>query len=101
IHRTGYMPSKAPQLTLPDVNLRKKMSDFMDKGIADGLFFPHDKTVAMAVASIVVSDTDGEETVSEHDMFARERQAFLALAKTEATLERISALMEKGQSIRN
>ncbi|MGB2061409.1 MAG: 3-hydroxyacyl-CoA dehydrogenase NAD-binding domain-containing protein [Candidatus Puniceispirillales bacterium] len=101
IHSAGYLPPKAPQITLPSVDLRKKMSDFMDKGIADGLFFPHDKTVAMAVASIVVSDTDGEETVSEHDMFARERRVFLALAKTEATLERISALMEKGQSIRN
>jgi hypothetical protein len=34
-------------------------------------------------------------------MFARERRAFLALAKTEETLLRIATLMEKGQSLRN
>mgnify|MGYP001028100126 FL=1 len=101
IHAAGYTPSVAPQLTLPGVGLRQKMSDFMDKGIADGMFFPHDKTVAMAVATIVVSDTEHAETVSEQDMFARERRAFLALAKTEETLLRIATLMEKGQSLRN
>ena len=101
IHAAGYTPSVAPQLTLPGVGLRQKMSDFMDKGIADGMFYPHDKTVAMAVATIVVSDTEHAETVSEQDMFARERRAFLALAKTEETLLRIATLMEKGQSLRN
>lgn len=101
IYAEGYTPSVAPKLILPGSGLRKKMSDFMDKGVADGMFFPHDKTVAMAVASIVVSDTDDTETVSEQDMFARERRAFLALAKTEETLARIATLMEKGQSLRN
>jgi 3-hydroxyacyl-CoA dehydrogenase len=101
IHAEGYTPSVAPQLTLPGIGLRQKMSDFMDKGIADGMFYPHDKTVAMAVATIVVSDTEHAETVSEQDMFTRERRAFLALAKTEETLLRIATLMEKGQSLRN
>ncbi len=101
IHAKGYKQSLAPELTLPGAGLRQKMSEFMDKGIADGMFFPHDKTVAMAVASIVVSDTDAPETVSEKAMFARERRAFIDLAKTQETLERIAMLMEKGQSIRN
>jgi 3-hydroxyacyl-CoA dehydrogenase len=55
----------------------------------------------MAVASIVVSDTPDGETVTEDDMFARERRAFLGLAKTPETLERITMLMENGQAIRN
>ena len=101
IHGKGYKQAAAPELTLPGAGLRQKMSEFMDKGIADGMFFPHDKTVAMAVASIVVSDTDAPETVSEKAMFARERRAFIGLAKSQETLERIAMLMEKGQSIRN
>ena len=97
----GYTAPTAPVLTLPGSGILTRMSDFMDKGISDGLFYPHDKTVAMAVASIVVSDTPDGETVSEDDMFARERRAFLRLSKTPETLERITMLMEHGQSIRN
>ncbi|NBR41081.1 MAG: hypothetical protein EBT93_16990 [Alphaproteobacteria bacterium] len=101
MNQKGYTAPTAPVLTLPGSGILTRMSDFMDKGISDGLFYPHDKTVAMAVASIVVSDTPDGETVSEDDMFARERRAFLRLAKTPETLERITMLMEHGQSIRN
>ena len=101
MNQQGYTPSAAPMITLPGSGILTRMSDFMDKGISDGLFFPHDKTVAMAVASIVVSDTPDGETVTEDDMFARERRAFLGLAKTPETLERITMLMENGQAIRN
>jgi len=101
MNHQGYTPSAAPMITLPGSGILTRMSDFMDKGISDGLFFPHDKTVAMAVASIVVSDTPDGETVTEDDMFARERRAFLGLAKTPETLERITMLMENGQAIRN
>jgi len=101
MNQKGYTAPTAPVLTLPGSGILTRMSDFMDKGISDGLFYPHDKTVAMAVASIVVSDTPDGETVSEDNMFARERRAFLRLAKTPETLERITMLMEHGQSIRN
>ena len=73
----------------------------MDKGIEDGLFFPHDKTVAMAVASIVVSDDENDATASEDDLYGRERRAFLTLAKTPETKARIESMLEKGVMLRN
>ena len=37
----------------------------------------------------------------EDELFNRERQAFINLAKTQPTLDRISALIEKGVNLRN
>ncbi len=99
--RDGYQTPAAPQFTLPGNALLDEMSTFMDKGIADGLFFPHDKTVAMAVATIVVSDTPEETTATEDEMFARERRAFITLAKTAETEARIVSMLEKGIMLRN
>ena len=97
----GYAPRPEPKFTLPGNALLAEMSDFMDKGIADGLFFPHDKTVAMAVASIVVSDGPDPIEASEDDLYARERRAFLNLAKTPETKARIVSMLETGVMLRN
>ena len=99
--RTSYQTPAAPQFTLPGNALLDEMSAFMDKGIADGLFFPHDKTVAMAVATIVVSDTADETHATEDEMFTRERRAFINLAKTKETEARIVSMLEKGVMLRN
>ena len=74
----------------------------MDNGIDKGIFYPHDKTVAMEVASVVVNKKDNKViTVKEDELFDRERKAFINLAKTKPTLDRISALIEKWVSLRN
>jgi 3-hydroxyacyl-CoA dehydrogenase len=99
--REGYRAPAAPEFTLPGNALLDEMSAFMDKGVADGHFFPHDKTVAMAVATIVVSDTAEDVSASEDDMFARERRAFIDLAKTPETEARIVSMLEKGIMLRN
>ena len=99
--RDGYETPAAPTFTLPGNALLDEMSAFMDKGIADGLFFPHDKTVAMAVATIVVSDTPEETHATEDEMFARERRAFINLAQTAETEARIVSMLEKGEMLRN
>jgi len=89
-------------MTLPGNSILSRMSDFMDDGIKKNWFFPHDKTVAMAVASIVVNtDADTPLTVSEQDMFDRERAAFLSLARTDETLARITSMLDDGAVIRN
>ena len=65
---------------LPLVIARRDVS-FHGQGIADGLFFPHDKTVAMAVASIVVHDGDEAIAATEDDLYRREREAFIRLPR--------------------
>ena len=96
-HQAGYVPPPAPALRLPGCALLKRMEDFMDAGVAKNKFSPHDKTVAMAVGGIVVSEDAQGEVVSEGEMFARERRAFLQLAQTPETLARIANLMEGGK----
>lgn len=97
-----YIPPAAPIFTLPDKTILGDMEAFMDKGINDGRFFAHDKTVAMHIAYIIVNhDGEGARTVSEADLFARERDSFIKLAKTAATKQRIAGLLEDGRSIRN
>ena len=68
----GYQVPDAPSFTLAPFALRADMAAFMDKGIADGLFFPHDKTTAMAIATIVTADEEEDvRTLTEEDeMFA-------------------------------
>lgn len=98
----GYQPPKAPEYILPGKAILERMSQFMDKGIEDGLFFPHDKTVAMQVATIVVN-TDSEDPLiqSEQDLYDRERKAFISLAKTKETHARITSMLDAGSVIRN
>ena len=97
-----YMPPTIPIFELPGRAILSKMSNFMQKGIDDGLFYPHDKIVAMQVAEIVVNSIgDNSLTVSEQDMYDRERRAFLVLAKTPQTIVRISSLLDTGEAIRN
>ena len=97
-----YTAPTTPEFHLPGRAILTKMSDFMQKGIDDGLFHPHDKTVAMQVAQIVVNGA-GDDTliVSEQDMYDRERRAFLNLAKTPQTHARISTMLDDGAAIRN
>jgi len=100
--QADYLTPAAPVFKLPGRALLTRMSDFMQKGVDDGLFFPHDKTVAMQVATIVVNtDSDDSLQQSEQDLYDRERAAFLVLAKTKESHARIASLLDKGQAVRN
>ena len=102
INKAGYQAPDEPEIMLAPYDLRDEMAAFMDKGIEDGLFFTHDKQVAMTIATIVTADEDEQtHSVSEDDLFARERRAFISLAKTEPTYERISTMLDKGTPVRN
>lgn len=101
-NKAGYQAPDEPEIMLAPYDLRDEMAAFMDKGIEDGLFFTHDKQVAMTIATIVTADEDEQtHSVSEDDLFARERRAFISLAKTEPTYERISTMLDKGTPVRN
>ncbi len=100
--QAGYVPPTPPVFELPGNALLTRMSDFMQKGVDDGMFCPHDKTVAMQVATIVVNaDGDAPLQQSEQDLYDRERAAFLTLAKTKESRVRIASLLDTGQAVRN
>ncbi|MEM9330556.1 MAG: 3-hydroxyacyl-CoA dehydrogenase NAD-binding domain-containing protein [Pseudomonadota bacterium] len=98
----GYQPRTKPEFELAGGAAHQKMVEFLEGGREKGWFFDHDVTVATAIAKIVTGgDGANKDTVSELDMFARERASFIELAKTPETRERITQLLRNGKSIRN
>ncbi|MBX2884677.1 MAG: enoyl-CoA hydratase/isomerase family protein [Granulosicoccus sp.] len=97
----NYQPPSEPQFVLAGGDILERMETFMDDGVQRGDFYPHDKVVAMSIASIMCSEDGTEITTTEQALYDRERAAFIQLAKTEPTRARIHALMHEGRSIRN
>ncbi|MGB7336787.1 MAG: 3-hydroxyacyl-CoA dehydrogenase NAD-binding domain-containing protein [Salaquimonas sp.] len=90
----GYKPRSKPEFTLGGGAAYSQAVELLEKGRAKGWFFPHDVTVATQVAWIVSGGENAEQTiVSERDMYAREREAFIRLAKTPETLTRITGML--------
>ncbi|MDG1530429.1 MAG: 3-hydroxyacyl-CoA dehydrogenase NAD-binding domain-containing protein [Paracoccaceae bacterium] len=100
--QSGYSAPSKPVFTLPGNELLTEMDAFMSKGVADKMFYPHDKTVAMEIATIVVNPDGPEELAQiEQDLLDRERAAFIQLAKTPLTRERIRTMLFEGGAVRN
>ena len=97
----NYTAPLPPIAQLAPASLREKMDSFMQDGVERDDFMPHDKTVAMSIASIMVADTGDGQAIDEDGLYARERAAFLSLAKTPQTLTRISAMLDHGTPTRN
>ena len=97
----GYKTPPLPVAQLADGGLAEKMEDFMQQGIDRGDFFPHDKTVAMAIASVMLRGSGDGETADEAALYARERAAFIRLAQTSETHDRIRTMLDDGAAVRN
>lgn len=98
---SGYCPPEPPTARLASSALAEKMDVFMQDGVARGDFMPHDRTVAMAIAGIMTQGTGDSVEIDETGLFARERSAFISLAKTPDTYARISSMMDNGTPTRN
>ncbi len=97
-----YQPPKEQIIALPGPTgvaaLKLALSGF----IATGKATPHDVTVSLALAKVLTGGkTDHTETVTEKDLLKLERQAFLELLKTNATLARIEHMLDTGKPLRN
>ena len=99
--RDGYNAPARPTAMLADAGLHDKMSQFMQEGVDRGDFMPHDKTVAMEIAGIMLRGDGDPAEVDEQALYARERRAFINLAKTERTHARIASMLDDGAAIRN
>jgi len=96
-----YKAPAEPEFRLAGGDLLSRMTGFMDKGIASGDFFAHDKTVAMHIAKVMCDDSGESRSVSEDDMYARERENFVKLAQTPQTRARIHHVLHIGGALRN
>ena len=97
----SYRTPDIPSSKLADANLADKMASFMQDGIDRGDFMPHDKTVAMAIASVMLQRAGDGDEIDEQGLYDREREAFISLAKTKETYLRISSMLDHGAPVRN
>jgi 3-hydroxyacyl-CoA dehydrogenase len=96
-----YVAPQKPNLKFADNSLFEKMSDFMQTGVERGNFMPHDKLVAMTIAGVMIDTVGQNNEATENILYAREREAFIKLAKTNCTHERISSMLDYGTPVRN
>jgi 3-hydroxyacyl-CoA dehydrogenase len=74
------------------------LEDFNRRGIAT----PHDLVVGEHLAQVLSGgDTPAGEVISDEDLCALERAAFIALAGTPATIARIEHMLTRGRPLRN
>ncbi len=97
----SYVAPTPPVAKLADWRLHEKMDRFMKEGVKRGDFMPHDRTVAMTIASVMLRADDDPQSVDEQALYARERRAFITLAKTPETHARIRSMLDDGAAVRN
>ena len=97
-----YAPPEPQEIVLPGPSARLALDMVVDGLVGAGKATALYKSVTAALAEIVSGgDTDLTETVSEKDMLALERAAFLRLIRAPATLRRMEHMLETGKPLRN
>ena len=87
---------------MPGRDVWQAMQDWLAKALEKGFLMPHDVTTNTQLAMIVTGgDVNAGTEMSENDLFALERRAFLTLAKTNETRARIEYMLEHGTPLRN
>lgn len=82
--------------------LYDKMVRWADDMVQKGKLYPHDAVVSSEFARILTGgEIEAGTKWTEQDLLDAERRAFLTLAKTPETQERIIGLLDHGKSVRN
>jgi 3-hydroxyacyl-CoA dehydrogenase len=98
----GYTVDKRTPLGMPGRDVWAEMREWLQKAHEKGHLTPHDVTTGAQIAMIVTGgDIDAGAELSENDLFALERKAFVALGKTVQTRDRIQFMLEHGSPLRN
>ena len=97
-----YQVPEPVEISLPGPTAAVALDMAVEGFRLQGKATAHDEVVASELASILSGDkTDITETVSDDDLLKLERQAFMKLIKTPATLARIEHMLETGKPLRN
>lgn len=98
----GYAPPKPIELTLPGPSGKVAMEMAVEGFAKRGLATRHDQVVATALAEVLTGgDADHIEPVSAARVLELEREGFMKLIRTNATLDRIEHILETGRPLRN
>ena len=97
-----YQAPEKAEIALPGQTARLAMQIVVDGLRLKGAATPHDQVVADQLAVVLSGgDTDVTETVSDDDLLALERQAFMILIRHPATLARLEHMLDTGKPLRN
>jgi 3-hydroxyacyl-CoA dehydrogenase len=97
-----YQPPQPIEISLPGPTAKLALNMAVDGLRLQGKATAHDQTVASELATILSGDTtDITEKIGENDLMKMERQAFMKLIRTPATLARIEHMLETGKPLRN
>jgi 3-hydroxyacyl-CoA dehydrogenase len=98
----NYMPERRQPLAMPGRDVCQEMIVWLKNAQSKGHLTPHDVTTGSQIAMIVTGgDVDTGTEMSENDICALERKAFLSLAKTPETRARIVHMLDHGSPLRN
>ncbi len=98
----GYQAPEPVEISLPGPTAKFALGMAVEGFRLQGKATAHDEVVAGELATILSGDgTDITETVSEDALLKMERQAFMRLIRTPATLARIEHMLETGKPLRN
>ncbi len=98
----GYAPPAPPEFRLPGASGRTAL-DMAVKGFqARGLATDYDGVVSGMLADVLTGgDADLVDTLSEKDILALERKAFMKLVRDPRTQARVEHMLETGKPLRN
>ncbi|MFC3172836.1 3-hydroxyacyl-CoA dehydrogenase NAD-binding domain-containing protein [Novosphingobium bradum] len=98
----GYAPPAPPEFHLPGPTGRAALDLAVHGFRAQGLATEYDAVVAGHLAHVLTGgEADMADPLTEADLLALEREAFLALLHDERTQARIKAMLETGKPLRN
>ncbi len=98
----GYSPPGVPVLRAVGAPGREAMRALLGRLRSKGIATEHDEVVGTALAHVLCGgDRRAGEPLDEAEVHALEREAFVRLARTEATRARIAHLLATGRPLRS
>ena len=99
----GYTPPKPVEITLPGPSGRLILDKTVEGMMLAGKATAHDGVVTDGVAAVLSGGDDADITnsLNEQQILDLERQVFMGLVKTSATIDRIEHMLMTGKPLRN
>ncbi|MFG1344712.1 3-hydroxyacyl-CoA dehydrogenase NAD-binding domain-containing protein [Xanthobacter autotrophicus DSM 431] len=98
----GYQPPKPVEFFLPGPTGKVAMDMAVEGFARRGLATKHDKVVSGVLAEVLTGgDADHIQPVKAERVLELEREGFMKLLRTNATLDRIEHILETGRPLRN
>ncbi|WP_292363696.1 enoyl-CoA hydratase/isomerase family protein [Mesorhizobium sp.] len=99
----GYVAPKPPLLALSGPSGASDLRNILKGAALSGRATAHDIVVGEALINVLSGgpDADPLKPMAEDDIIALERQTFIALFETTATVERVKHMLATGKPLRN